>query len=161
VEGHCHEAHFCQQCSEKALVSLDTVFTSEPPVSIVKEIVKEIADFVINKAPIKTKGPCPQCGHTIADIRKTQRLGCPNCHVWYHAELHASILKAHSGATQHFGKIPKWQAANKLEEKSGNLNDQLERLEFKLVQAIKKEEYEAASIIRDAIAELKKKIQGS
>lgn len=179
VEGHCAEIHFCGKCSDKAIASLEVIQPITKKVPVVAETPPEM--IPVNKPPLsqtnlffeflnfmldpksrnrpQNRPPkaCPGCGLTMDDIRRIQRLGCPKCHDVFHQELYATLLKAHSGGMQHVGKSPKNLEAQK---NLGSLQNQLERLEDKLREAVSKEEYESAATIRDAINEVKKQLAG-
>ena len=90
------------------------------------------------------KRACPQCGITFFEFRNQGRLGCSHDYVFFEAELDPLISNIH-GATQHTGKRPK----------RGDLGTDkqtdLIRLRKDLDKAIKREDYEQASQLRDKI----------
>lgn len=85
---------------------------------------------------------CPTCGSTIHDISITNRLGCADCYEFFKTELKPVIAKMQN-TLKHVGKSPK--------KKNFNVND----LEVRLSDAVKKENYEEAAIIRDEIKRLR------
>ena len=91
---------------------------------------------------------CPQCDLTFARFRKGGRLGCAACYEAFQPKM-MSILEEIHRETQHVGKIPKHSA--------GGTSEAIEvaRLHKKLEQAIEKEEFEEAAILRDRIQSLK------
>ncbi len=172
VEGHCVETHFCGKCSDKVAANLEVIQTAtkkipvvpQPPVPAHKppqtqtNLFFEFLSFMLdpksrNRPKNRPEKRCPSCGYSMDDIRRLQRLGCPQCHDVFQQELHATMVKAHSGGTHHVGKVPKNLAA-------GSLQNQLARLDEKLKEAVQKEDYEAAAVIRDAINEVKKQVAG-
>jgi protein arginine kinase activator len=119
--------------------------------------------------PIADPG-CPECGITINEIAQTGRLGCPHCYEHYKQELLGVLQHAH-GSIRHVGKVPKNWLKNKQEQEAqaqeeavkkqlqinpGELiEDQIHRLEAELAEAVKREHYEVAGQLRDAIKALR------
>ncbi len=99
---------------------------------------------------IPDKEPCPQCGCTLMGIIKSERLGCPACYIHFQRELQGIILTVQDGGIKHVGKVPKqWQ---KMQEELHTV----EKLEKKLAEAIKAEDYEQAAQIRDLLKDYNK-----
>lgn len=94
------------------------------------------------------KRACPECGITFFEFRNQGRLGCAHDYVFFEAELDPLISNIH-GATQHVGKKPK-RGGDVGTEKHSDLT----RLRKELDKAIKREDYEQASKIRDQIRSL-------
>ena len=87
---------------------------------------------------------CPTCGFTQADFKKAGRLGCPACYETF-AEPLGGLLKTMHKGTRHVGKVPE-----SLRE-SRDLSDRLKQLQRNLANAIEKEDFEEAAILRDKI----------
>lgn len=119
-------------------------YTNQKEPSVLQAEVTSVFD-VINSAlkekqvnkNIKT---CPTCGFTIHDIASTSRIGCGDCYTHFKKELEPFIANYHK-SLKHVGKSPKM-------ENSKNLEKALE-------EAVKKEDYELASRLRDDIKKLK------
>jgi protein arginine kinase activator len=90
------------------------------------------------------KRSCPQCGITFYEFRNQGRLGCPHDYVFFEQELDPLIMNIH-GATQHVGKRPKRG------DRGTDKHTELIRLRKELDKAVKREDYETASQIRDRI----------
>jgi len=90
------------------------------------------------------KRACPQCGITFFEFRNQGRLGCAHDYVFFEQELEPLISNIH-GATQHVGKRPK-RGDLGIEQQTD-----LIRLRKELDKAIKREDYEQASKLRDQI----------
>lgn len=88
---------------------------------------------------------CPVCGITFAEFRKGGRLGCAYDYVAFEDDLEPLLINIH-GALEHKGKIPKNRRGSPERQR------QLAELREEMKAAIKKEEYERASILRDKIA---------
>lgn len=129
--------HLCDSCAaEKGL---------EPGVQGGSAL---LADFLaqmgkgINASP--SAGACPFCGMTLADLKRTGRLGCPECYSQFEQHLRGILRKLHGG-TQHAGKMYRPSAAEM------NRAAQLVRLRRELQLAVDSEDFELAANLRDQI----------
>lgn len=86
---------------------------------------------------------CPSCGFTQSHLRKSGRLGCPDCYTFFGSEL-KEILQDCQKSLVHSGKAP--ERARDLIE-----SFQLDELEKELKAAIRDENYEVAARLRDRI----------
>lgn len=92
--------------------------------------------------PVRTV--CVSCGITFDEFLKNGKLGCTKCYDIFHDKLVDALKKIH-GNVVHTGKFPaKLGSKIKVERKIKLLQDEL-------TDAIKKEDYEKAAIIRDKI----------
>jgi protein arginine kinase activator len=87
---------------------------------------------------------CPMCGITFFEFRNQGRLGCPHDYVFFEQELDPLIVNIH-GTGQHNGKRPKSG------ESGTDRRTELIRLRREMDSAIKREDYETASRLRDTI----------
>ena len=104
-------------------------------------------------APVPGAGSsrsCPQCGFTMADLKKVRRFGCGTCYATFRDEVNQMIRGMHKGTT-HCGKVPD----GLMEMHQRNLR--LEELRSRLDQAVTAENYEEAAGIRDEIRQLETK----
>lgn len=84
---------------------------------------------------------CSQCGQTLEAFKKDGLLGCAMCYPAFAGEL-TRIFKRLHGATQHCRvDVPK--------------QDTVVALEAQLRDAVAREDYEAASALRDRILVIK------
>ena len=132
----------CRGCAEiqgkaqdlnQALSSL-----SEALAGMIRDIVAE------QEAPPN----CPHCGTVLTDFKKLGRLGCPQCYQTFSANLNPLLRRIH-GPNQHLGKrrvdgSPSAQTRP----------DQLRKLRIMLKEAVAREDYERAAVLRDEIREL-------
>lgn len=117
---------------------------------------------------------CPVCNMSFREFSKTGRLGCSNCYSVFRNELNPILRRIH-GSIEHKGKVPEKigqsgalgmfenvekaktaQSAMGTEEtgrSEGSCNE-LEKLKNELSEAISREEYEKAALLRDKIREL-------
>ncbi|MDO4817533.1 MAG: UvrB/UvrC motif-containing protein [Akkermansia sp.] len=81
---------------------------------------------------------CPVCHFTLEDYRRTNRLGCPDCYTFLASELNAPCEDAEDGETP------------QQEQPRRSTKD----LEAELQQAVEREDYERAAVLRDEIKAL-------
>ena len=87
------------------------------------------------------------CGTCFSEIRKTGKVGCPQCYDFFRDRL-TEMMTVYAGSAQHAGSAPE-QADG---ESRGRLV--LEELHRKLTEAVELEEYERAAQIRDELRAL-------
>lgn len=95
-------------------------------------------------AMLGTERKCKTCGMTESELRRTGRVGCPDCYGAFADILNPYVQKVH-GASQHIGAAP---AAAEPKQ------DPVEALKAQLQTAIQNEEYEQAAHLRDEIRRL-------
>lgn len=87
---------------------------------------------------------CDRCGTTWTEFRKTGLLGCENCYKSFRDQLN-NLIKNIQGYTRHRGKISAHAEPIVFQER------ELEELRRNLKDAVEKEEYEKAAVLRDEI----------
>ncbi len=87
---------------------------------------------------------CPVCGITFYEFRHAGRLGCPHDYSCFEEELEPLLVNIH-GETRHTGKRPKRGVA------ASQKQSELIRLRREMKEAVRREEYERASELRDQI----------
>ncbi|MBE7026736.1 MAG: hypothetical protein E7410_04140 [Ruminococcaceae bacterium] len=93
---------------------------------------------------------CPKCNMSLAQFSKSGKLGCPDCYEAFRPYLN-EVLKSIHANTEHTGKISK-NANEKIK-----LRRELENLKKELADAIEKQNFENAALLRDKIKELEAK----
>lgn len=105
---------------------------------------------------------CPTCHTTYSEFIKESRFGCPDCYSTFDL-LMGEKIKALQGNTTHTGKMPEDYHAQMEAESARNRQtsgeEELMLLNSKLKEAIQEEEYELAARYRDAIRELKERME--
>ncbi|MFA7230214.1 MAG: UvrB/UvrC motif-containing protein [Victivallaceae bacterium] len=96
---------------------------------------------------------CPVCGWSVVGLRRTGRLGCPECYNTFKSIIDGALENMHRGKL-HVGKKP---GADKSDE-SPRMMLEMMNLQKELEELVKREEYEKAAEVRDKISDLKKKI---
>lgn len=99
---------------------------------------------------------CDCCGATLAEISKTGKVGCGNCYKVFGKELAPTLVRLH-GRTTHIGKKPGDAAeTGQVENKAQDTKESIiEKMSRELKEAVKKEEYEKAAVLRDKIRKAK------
>jgi protein arginine kinase activator len=97
---------------------------------------------------VQTVVACPNCGLSMADLKRTGRLGCAGCYPHFAGHLRHLLRRLHGG-TQHVGKqhVP----GDGPEPGRGS---EIRTLRRSLARAIETEDFERAAQIRDQIREL-------
>ena len=90
---------------------------------------------------------CPSCGMTYDELRRTGKFGCSSCYDAFESYITGSLKSIH-GDNVHKGKVPKRNGGPLLKK------HELEDLKRRLVDAIAKEEFEEAAVLRDRIKAL-------
>jgi protein arginine kinase activator len=150
TNGKIIEVYLCDQCANKHNGFLN------PP----HNVNDFVANFInVNIKTSKTQNlQCKSCGTTFKEIQVTGKLGCAECYTTFSNKL-ISIIKNIHGNVKYEGKPPKNYTKSPKEiraEQLANKSEKVTSLKVQLQQAIQKEEYEKAAIIRDKIKLLEK-----
>ena len=145
IQGQTRELHLCQSCAQKKGINAAQDFG-------LTGLLAGLTDFGL-KPPTKSSAagkqlPCPKCGMTYEDFRKSGRLGCAACYDTFHRYL-APLLRRIHGSTQHLGKQPAPAATGR--KAAAASHETLTQLKERLKAAVGKESYEEAAILRDKI----------
>lgn len=130
VNGKVTEMYLCSDCMAKLQSTADSFFNLG---SLFFE------DPFFGK-PIAVAGPksCNTCGATARYIAETGKVGCADCYDTFSKELEAAILRT-QGTLQH---------------KAESKKDPIEEKKALLKEAIEKEEFEKAALLRDEIKKM-------
>lgn len=132
--------HLCDGCA--AALGLDAGVGSAhaPLADFLAQMGKAIAPETAAAA-----GTCPSCGLTLADFKRTGRLGCARCWTAFEGSLRGLLRKLHGG-TQHTGKVylpPDPTEADRAARVAA--------LRRSLQRAVDAEDFERAASLRDQI----------
>jgi len=130
VNGQKKEMYLCPECAAKMDMSFPDIFSN-----------MFFGDLIFDDAI------CPECGTTFSQIKSIGTVGCPKCYDVF-SETLLPYIKKIQGTDRHM------PAARKVSPPKKELLTEKEKLENKLKQAIEKEEYEQAAIIRDEIRKI-------
>lgn len=143
-KNNVNELHICEECAqEKGLMKEE-----ESEISI-SNLLSGLIDNKEIPGAEEAVEACPRCGLKAADFRKRGKFGCPECFHAFQRDVR-SILSQMAGRTHHAGKLPKNETAA-VEPSAG---PDREALSLDLREAIEREDYETAAILRDRIREL-------
>jgi protein arginine kinase activator len=134
----------CEACAKQKNLPIATQFS-------VADILKGLTQAVQAEEEDPT-AKCPRCGLTFARFRKGGRMGCAACYDAFQPKIQAILEEIHRDK-QHVGKVPKCIA-----QQSG-ATAELAELHQELKEAVDKEQYEQAAILRDRIQSLKSNVQ--
>jgi protein arginine kinase activator len=142
--GEMKTLRLCNQCAAERGLANPAAAGTAPLADFLAQIGKSVEE----PASGTPSEPCPYCGITAADFRRTGRLGCPQCYPHFERQLRGLLRRIH-GSTQHVGKICLGEGLEK-ENQVSRLADLRRRLQ----RAIESEEFEAAANLRDEIRAL-------
>lgn len=165
------EKHLCESCAKQQGIAI------QPSVPINELITKYVmahgSGAVIGpQGQVARASICPSCSITYADFRQTGLLGCPECYRAFEAQLGPLLERAHEGAVNHSGKIPRRALAASrlgrggtgqgpgprgLEAMLGTAQERAKRLAAlrkQLDDAVESEQYERAATLRDELRKL-------
>lgn len=134
------ELHLCDKCARERGI---TGGADSAELSL-SQLLTGLVDTRRSGKSEKSVDRCPNCGLTLADFRKDGRLGCSDCYTAFKREIEV-FLQNTSGTTRHRGKYPARLKAFK------TLLIDREQLKDELKEAVTKEDYEKAAMIRDKI----------
>jgi protein arginine kinase activator len=142
ASGAKQERHLCERCAiEEGLVQI------AKPVPDVAELLEGLV-ATGKSASALANLVCEECGISYVEFRNQGLLGCPNDYDAFEEPLRRLLERAHDGATQHVGKVPKAAGPRRL------VIQDLRRLKRRLAEAIAAEDYERAARLRDEIRQL-------
>ena len=137
VDGRRRELHLCKPCAREAGMTLP----DSPPALALDAVVQDLIVTHVGELVGELAGlTCPDCGLGFMEFRASGRLGCPRDYETFARGL-SPILARGQGATRHVGKAP---------ARPPGAVDRL-RLRAQLREAIAREDYEAAAVLRDRI----------
>ncbi len=163
------EQMMCDDCGERpAEIQLTTIEENEMKTHHLCSVcasVKGISAAASAKAPLvdflaqlgraeqqetarEPATPCPYCGTTAADFRRTGRLGCAECWSHFDGRLRGLIRRL-QGSAQHVGKLYVHSGSE-----LGDRLAQLAGMRRRLQRSIETEDFETAAELRDRIREL-------
>jgi protein arginine kinase activator len=138
-KGHSQELHICEECAqEKGLLREE-----ESELSI-SNLLSGLIEAKEPAGSSETPEACPGCGMKASEFRKRGRLGCAQCFTAFQREVR-SMLSQMAGRTHHTGKVPHRAAANPPSEPDREV------LAAELREAVEREDYETAAVLRDRL----------
>jgi protein arginine kinase activator len=161
INGEKKTLHLCGQCAAKKSQSDPTFDFGGFNLAEMLYNLSENLNIPGLEAPSQEKEQesaqslvCPNCGWDIAGLRKTGRLGCPECYNTFRKIIMEALENMHRGKL-HVGKKP----GADVSDESPRLMLEVMNLQKELDELVQREEYEKAAEIRDKINDLKKKLE--
>lgn len=153
VNDDVSELHICQQCAREKGASMQQNFGIA---ELLSGLVDLPVDMISKKSHISVK--CPGCGMSYDNFKKMGRFGCAGCYDAFKRALYPLFKKIH-GTSCHIGKEPVKLVSTGSDkpgrpakhDKACAVKDKLKDLKSKLLDAIQKEEFEQAALLRDQI----------
>lgn len=146
INGKTKEIILCESCAEK-----DERLHAQGAMSGFSDLYEDFlgaspffADFFAKPAVLSQASVCPNCKTALSDIRKSGKFGCSECFSFFREKIDLSpfMPSPYRGA----------RLAEKAEEKKEKTKEEkVVLLKEELKQAIKKENYEKAALLRDKI----------
>ena len=147
IDGKPSELHLCEECAQQYLSPSEEEAADMLPAMaglLAQQLaVGETADDLARL----DQRACPVCGITFLEFRKQGRLGCPHDYLFFSDELEPLLMNIHD-QIHHIGKVPKRCSSG------ADQRTQLIRLRREMKEAVAKEHYEEASVLRDKIQEI-------
>ena len=134
--------HLCEACAAAKGLETGNAPATAP-----------LADFLAqmgkgSPATAATTAACPGCGLTLADFKRTGRLGCARCWSHFDGSLRGLLRKLH-GSTQHIGKVYLPPDPTEMDRTARVVS-----LRRSLQRAVDEEDFERAASLRDQIRRL-------
>lgn len=152
INGQVTELILCEACARQrglfdpqSLAFAEQFFPEELKKKV-EEVIRELTTDGVKARPgaaeydesADSLTRCPVCDFSLADYRKSNRFGCPDCYHIFTAE-HAATEQNVTPAQSEASVSPALQR---------------KQLEAKMQAAIESEDYETAAIIRDQLKQL-------
>jgi protein arginine kinase activator len=137
VEGNMHKVNLCESCAKDKGVN-------DPQGFALADVLMGLGSEKEIQGTAAGKVRCAACGFTLADLKKTGRLGCPECYDTFETHLEGMLKNMHKGL-DHLGKIP--SGLLEVRKRDATIQD----LRASLDEAVAGEQYERAAALRDQI----------
>ncbi len=135
INGQKESIHICSDCAAK------------------ESIFENFGSLLSFARPLQnTMIACPNCKTTLAEFTRAGRTGCGECYKTFRTQAEEILKKIH-GTSKHV-------CDEKPQIKEETEKSEVQILREKLNQAIEKEQFEAAAILRDKIRALEKEGKG-
>lgn len=145
--GKPQELHLCEEHAREYLTQSgqEAASTGSVAAALAQQMAQQMAvGQTAEELAQLDQQVCPVCGITFYEFRNQGRLGCPHDYVCFETQLEPLLLNIH-GESEHVGKTPRRSPA-------GSANrTQLIRMRREMREAIREENYERASKLRDDI----------
>ncbi|MDD5504945.1 MAG: UvrB/UvrC motif-containing protein [Candidatus Omnitrophica bacterium] len=150
VNENITELHICEQCARAKGASMYQHFGIA---ELLSGLVDMPDDMVSKKSHINIK--CPACNMSYDNFKKIGRFGCARCYETFSRALFPLFKKIH-GTPCHIGRQAREIRKDKIRsdgksQKPRSAKDILKDIRLELADAVEKEEFEKAAVLRDKI----------
>jgi len=146
IDGEKQIVHMCESCAQNLKPSLPLMTNG-----FMAGLLDTINSSGLQVNYIKTTA-CSKCGMTYGNYRELGQLGCDACYEVFEEKLKPLIRRIH-GSERHTGKMPiHHRGAVKIQREIIRMRGQLE-------QAIRREAFEEAALLRDRIKALESSME--
>ncbi|MBR4081439.1 MAG: UvrB/UvrC motif-containing protein [Clostridia bacterium] len=131
--------HLCGECMSRMNMDLQS--------GNIKGLLSSILSAITGKDTPAEKTPdivCPRCRTTLGQFTKSGRLGCPACYEAFREQLQPMLLQIH-GRVQHAGREPLNTSEAQIQR------SRQEELTRRMEEAVAKEDFETAAMLRDQL----------
>lgn len=142
INGNITKIALCPECAQEYN---DKNFKAYSTFNLLGGLFQPAAFTKLRNDEIKK---CTLCASTFADISKSGKVGCAECYKVFRDELTPTVKRLH-GNVKHVGRNP--GGCRKAETNSNSKTDDITDLKNQLNEAIAREDYERAAILRDKI----------
>lgn len=149
VDEQMSEMHLCEECAREKSVQMEQQFGLADLLAGLSDFGKQVKEYD------QVAVTCPNCGMSYDDFKKFGRLGCSECYSAFKENL-TNLLKKIHGSNRHLGKTPQDHASSSVLEKKIEGGGSLRHLKDQLQEAIRMEDFEKATELRDKIREMEK-----
>ncbi len=142
------DLHLCRQCAREKNISETEGSINNSIINLVRNLLDgtRLTQFIDQKTTY-----CSTCNTKLHEIKEHNKVGCPDCYREFRSVIRETLGVGNSSLI-HNGNIPE-----KLKSYKTILVDR-EKLKKELEDAVVKEDYETAVIIRDKLKELEMEI---
>ena len=148
VEGKIRKVDLCESCAKDKGIDDPTGFSLADVLTGMEAVQKPQASSSEPSSSVE----CDFCGYTQAEFKKTGRLGCSHCYEVFEEGLEQVFKTMHRGV-RHTGKVPeKLRSSKELQDRSRDLQSRLD-------EAVEKEDFEEAAVLRDELKVVRDEIE--
>ncbi|EAC6121997.1 excinuclease [Listeria monocytogenes] len=145
--GKVESLYLCEDCAtEKALSSEKDLVKAMDTFS---EVALDFLTLLQKEENAQKEVVCGNCHLSFEEFLQTNRVGCSECYEAFEEQLVPIIGRVQNGYKNHVGKVPAEV------ERAEGVQNEIRRLQEKLAQLVKNEEFEEAAVVRDEIKALR------
>ncbi len=142
INGNITKIALCPECAKEYN---DKTFNPYSTFNLLGGLFQPLSVSKARNTEIKK---CTLCASTFADISKNGRVGCAECYKVFKDELTPTVKRIH-GNVKHVGRNPGGLKRNG--SNSDGKTEAISDLKRQLNEAVAREDYETAAILRDKI----------